>query len=137
MTKKMGYKRRARVVFLGGLHPAPANLAAHYAQKLGSEWLEARAAVLPGVQGEVPAMDDAMWAWADLLVTLDAVALASRPALRAGMQHRHYPFEPIPAVSDKTGWQDLAARVRSRVEGMIGGMRLMQKAADEFNVEEE
>jgi hypothetical protein len=40
-------------------------------------------------------------------------------------------------VSDKTGWQDLAARVRSRVEGMIGGMRLMQKAADEFNVEEE
>lgn len=133
----MGYKRRARVIFLGGLHPAPANLSAHYAQKLGGEWLEARAAVLPGVQGEVSVLDDAMWAWADLLVTLDAVALASRPVLRAGMQHRHYPFEPIPAVSDKAGWQALAERIRSRVEGMIGGMCLMQKAADELNVEEE
>jgi hypothetical protein len=133
----MGYKRRARVIFLGGLHPAPANLAAHYAQKLGSEWLEARAAVLAGVEGEVPSLDEAMLAWADLLVTLDHAALAAKPVLRAGVQHRHYPFEPIPAVSDKAGWQALAARVRSRVEGMIGGMRLMQKAADEFNVEDE
>ena len=137
MAKNMGYKRRARVVFLSGLHPAPANLAAHYVHKLGSEWLEARAAVLPGVEGDVPALDEAMLAWVDLLVTLDAAALAVKPALRAGMQHRHYPFEPIPSVSDKVAWQALAAKVRSRVEGMIGGMRLMQKAADEFNVKEE
>ncbi len=133
----MGYKRRARVVFLSGLHPAPANLAAHYAQKSGSEWLEARAAVLPEVVGDVPVLDDAMLAWADLLVTLDAAAYAAKPALRAGMQHRHYPFEPIPPASDKAAWQALAAQVRARVEGMIGGMRLMQKAADEFNVEGE
>ena len=125
----MGYKRQARIVFLGGLHPAPANLAAHYAQKLGSEWIEARAAVLPGVSGEVAVLDDALLAWADLLVTLDSTALAARPPLRAGMQHRHYPFEPIPPVADKTGWSELAARVRERVEGMIGGMRLLEKAA--------
>lgn len=129
----MGYKRRARVVFLSGLHPAPANLAAHYAQKLGSEWLEARAAVLPEVAGDVPVLDDTMLAWADLLVTLDAAACAAKPALRAGMQHRHYPFEPIPPASDKAAWQALAAQVRVRIEGMIGGMRLMQKAANELN----
>ncbi|MDR3391564.1 MAG: hypothetical protein P4L77_07480 [Sulfuriferula sp.] len=125
----MGYKRQARIVFLGGLHPAPANLAAHYAQKLGSEWMEARAAVLSGVPGEVAIIDDGMLAWADLLVTLDAVALAQRPPLRAGMQHRHYPFEPIPLIDDKAAWGAFAARVRERVEGMIGGMRLLEKAA--------
>ncbi|WP_124949878.1 hypothetical protein [Sulfuriferula thiophila] len=125
----MGYKRQARIVFLGGLHPAPANLAAHYAQKLGSEWMEARAAVLTGVSGEVAVLDDALLAWADLLVTLDGAALAARPPLCAGMQHRHYPFEPIPPVTDKAGWSELAARVRERVEGMIGGMRLLEKAA--------
>jgi hypothetical protein len=132
----MGYKRRAQVVFLGGLHPAPANLAAHYAHKLGEQWLLARAAVLPDVAGDVPVLNDDMLAWADLLVTLDAAALAAKPALRAGVQHRHYPFEPIPAVTDKAAWQALVARVRARVEGMIGGMRLMEKAADEFNVED-
>ena len=125
----MGYKRQARIVFLGGLHPAPANLAAHYAQKLGSEWLQARAAVLLGVNGEVAVLDAELLAWADLLVTLDAVALAGRPPLRVGLQHRHYPFEPIPVVADKVGWSELAARVRERVEGMIGGMRLLEKAA--------
>ena len=125
----MGYKRQARIVFLGGLHPAPANLAAHYVQKLGREWMEARAAVLTGVSGEVAVLNDELLAWADLLVTLDSAALAERPPLRAGMQHRHYPFEPIPAVADKAGWSELAARVRERVEGMIGGMRLLEQAA--------
>ena len=125
----MGYKRQARIVFLGGLHPAPANLAAHYAQKLGAEWMEARAAVLPGVSGEVEVINDSLLAWADLLVTLDAAALAARPQLRSGLQHRHYPFEPIPPATDKAAWAELAVRVRARVEGMIGGMRLLEKAA--------
>ncbi len=125
----MGYKRLAHIVFLSGLHPAPANLAAHYAHKLGGEWMAARAAVLPGVVGEVPVLDEELLSWADLLVTMDAVALANYPPLRPGLQHRHYPFEPIPAVADKTAWSALAARVRERVEGMVGGMRLLEKAA--------
>ncbi|MDP2025047.1 hypothetical protein [Sulfuriferula sp.] len=125
----MAYKRKARIVFFCASHPAPANLAAHYANTLGSDWMEARAAVLPGVAGEVPVLDGTALAWADLLVTLDAAALAARPPLRAGLQHRHYPFEPIPDVADKTAWRELAARIQQRVEGMIGGMRLLQKAA--------
>lgn len=125
----MGYKRRARIVFLGGAHPAPAKLAAHYAHKLGSDWIEARAAVLPGVVGEVAELDSDLLAWADLLVTLDAAALAARPPLRRGLQHRHYPFEPIPPATDKAAWSALAVRVRERISGMIGGMQLLEKAA--------
>lgn len=122
----MAYKRKARIVFLAG-HPAPASLAAHYANRLGAEWMEARAAVPPGVAGEVPVLGADMLAWADLLVTLDAAANAARPALRAGLQHRHFPFEPIPETADKPTWSAFAVRIRQRVEGMISGMRMMQR----------
>lgn len=125
----MAYKRKARILFLGGLHPVPPNLAAHYANRLGAEWMEARAAVLPGVAGDVPVLSDDAVAWADLLVTLDAAANASRPPLRPGLQHRHYPFEPLPDVTDKPAWSALAVRIRERVEGMVGGMQLLQRAS--------
>ena len=125
----MGYKRRARVVFLGGVHPAPANLATHYAHKFGAVWMEAQAAVLPGVAGEVAVLDNTMLDWADLVVTLDSMAQVNLPRLPSGVQHRHYPFEPIPPAADKAAWGELAARVRQRVEGMIAGMRLLEKAA--------
>lgn len=125
----MAYKRKARILFLGGLHPVPPNLAAHYANRLGADWMEARAAVLSGVAGDVPVLDDEAVQWADLLVTLDASANAACPQLRSGLQHRHYPFEPIPDVADKLAWTALAARIRERVEGMIGGMQMMQRAS--------
>lgn len=125
----MAYKRLAQIVFLSGLHPAPANLAAHYANRLGAQWMRARAAVLPGLRGDVPVLSEELIAWADLLVTLDTVALAARPPLRAGLQHRHYGFEPIPSAADKSAWRELAADVRKRVEGMIGGMQMLERAA--------
>lgn len=125
----MPYKRKARILFLGGLHPAPASLAAHYANQLGAEWMEARAAVLPGVAGDIPVIHQDMLAWADLLVTLDAAANAARPPLHAGLHHRHYPFEPLPDRADKSAWGILANGIRERVEGMAGGMRLMQRAS--------
>ncbi|MHB1678640.1 MAG: hypothetical protein ACYCSS_14135 [Sulfuriferula sp.] len=125
----MGYKRLARIVFLSGLHAAPANLAAHYGNRFGARWVVAQAAVLPGVCGDVPAFSSAQLEWADLLVTLDAVALAAKPLLPAGIQHRHYAFEPIPAASDKIAWREFALRLRERVEGMIGGMRMLEHDA--------
>lgn len=125
----MAYKRKARILFLGGLHPVPPNLAAHYANRHGTDWMEARAAVLPGVTGDVPVLDDDALQWADLLVTLDAAALAACPPLRPGLQHRHYPFEPLPGVADKSAWTVLASRIRERVEGMVGGMQMMQRAS--------
>ncbi|MHB1332627.1 MAG: hypothetical protein ACYCY1_08530 [Sulfuriferula sp.] len=125
----MAYKRKARILFLGGLHPVPPNLAAHYTNRQGADWMEARAAVLPGVTGDVPVLGDDALEWADLLVTLDAAALAACPPLRHGLQHRHYPFEPLPGVADKSAWTVLAGRIRERVEGMIGGMQMMQRAS--------
>ncbi|MES2407031.1 MAG: hypothetical protein V4528_06890 [Pseudomonadota bacterium] len=125
----MAYKRKARILFLGGLHPVPPNLAAHYANGQGTDWMEARAAVLPGVTGDVPVLDDDVLQWADLLVTLDAAALAACPPLRPGLQHRHSPFEPLPGVADKSAWTVLASRIRERVEGMVGGMQMMQRAS--------
>ncbi|HET9113539.1 MAG TPA: hypothetical protein VFN66_06685 [Burkholderiales bacterium] len=126
----MGYKRTARILFLSGLHPASASLAAHYGNRLGAEWLTARAAVLPGINGEVGELDRDALEWADLLVTLDAPALAARPALRPGLQHRHYPFEPVPTPADKAAWNDFARQVRERIEGMIGGFRLLENASN-------
>ncbi len=125
----MGYKRSARILFLSGLHPATANLAAHYGNRLGAQWMVARAAVLPETGGEVPVLDVATLEWADLLVTLDAPALKARPALRPGLQHRHYPFEPVPALTDKADWNDFARKIRLRIEGMIGGLRLLENAS--------
>ena len=91
--------------------------------------MEARAAVLPGVAGDVAVLEEAAVEWADLLVTLDAAALAACPPLRPGLQHRHYPFEPLPGVADKSAWAVLAGRIRERVEGMVGGMQMMQRAS--------
>ena len=127
--ESMGYKRRAQILFLSGEHPAPANLAAHYANQLGGQWMVARAAVLPSISGEVAALDEAALAWADLLVTLDDVALAAKPWLRPGLQHRHYGFAPIPPSADKIAWQAFNRCVRERVEGMIAGMRMLEKSA--------
>ena len=129
LGRNMGYKRRAQILFLSGAHPALASLAAHYANQLGASWMAARAAVLPGVCGDVPELNAELLGWADLLVTLDAVALAARPSLRAGMQHRHYGFGPVPPGADKIAWREFNRCVRERVEGMIGGMRLLEKAA--------
>ena len=125
----MGYKRRAQILFLSGVHPAPANLAAYYANQLGGQWMVARTAVLPGISGEVVALDADALIWADLLVTLDDAALAATPSLRSGLQHRHYGFAPIPPSTDKIAWQAFNRCVRERVEGMIAGMRMLEKAA--------
>ena len=129
----MAYKRPARILFVSGVHAATANLAAHYGNRLGAEWMSARAAVLAEVGGDAPVLDAAQLEWADLLVTLDTAALAGKPALRTGLQHRHYPVEPVPQPSDKTGWSEFAGRIRQRIEGMIGGMRLLENASRSAN----
>jgi hypothetical protein len=81
--KHMAYKRKARIVFFCGSHPAPVSLATHYANTLGSDWMEARAAVLSGVAGEVPVLDDAALAWADLLAAAARRTATSPLSVRA------------------------------------------------------
>ncbi len=125
--KRPGYRRLARIVFLTGRADGLAGVAAEWARAQGAEWMEARARRLPGVEAALAVYDEEDRLWADLLVTLDAAALSGALGRRAGLQHRHYPFEPADGISGN----ELEQAVRRRVEGMLGGLRLMQRAAQD------
>lgn len=99
------YKRRARLIFVSST-PDLAARAARIAVALGASWIEARACPL----GTTPTD-------CDLLVTLDAAALATHQDPAPGCRHAHWPLSP----SSKDG--DIA----SHVEGLIGGMRLLAR----------
>ena len=120
----MGFRRPARVVFLSGRPDGLAAEALALSQEMAAGWMEVRAAVLPGCAGPVAVLDGDDLVWGDLLVTLDAAALAGMPQRRAGMQHRHYPFEP-----DEQDMAGVLARLRERIAGMTGGLRMLHKAA--------
>jgi len=98
------YKRKARVLFLDG-GSGLAGRAAAIAGEVGGPWLEGQCSSLPP--------DGALLEWADLVVTLDDEAERGCPAaLPRQVQRRHY------AVGDE-------AALRQRVEGMVGGVRMM------------
>lgn len=100
----MGYKRPARVIFLG---PSPLVAAAmSAATELGADWLEPNT-TRPPASG-----------WADLVITLDASSQAALPALPGTTRHKHWPAQ---SPED----------VRKRVAGMLGGMRLLARLPDE------
>lgn len=101
----MPYKRKARVLFLDG-GSGLAGCAAAIALELGGPWLEGKGSPLPP--------DDALLAWADLVVTLDEASERECPALPGHGQRRHYP------AGDEVA-------LRERVSGMVGGMRMMGK----------
>lgn len=99
------YKRRARLIFVSST-PDLAARAVRIAAALGGSWIEARACPM----GTAPTD-------CDLLVTLDATALAAHQCAVPGYRHAHWPLSP----SSKDG--DIA----SHVEGLIGGMRLLAR----------
>ena len=122
--KGSGYLRPARVVFLTGHTDGLAAEAADWANRHGAGWMEARARRLAQAGGNLACCSKADLEWGDLLVTLDAAALADMPCRPTHMQHRHYPFEPGAASSGQ-----LLSALHGRIEGMLGGLRLMQRAA--------
>jgi hypothetical protein len=119
----MGYKRRAQVVFLSGHADGLAELAMQWTGQLASSWMEARGMALLS-EKEQQVLSDEDLAWADVLVTLDAAALAALPLLPSRVQHRHYPFE-----RNEEDEASLHQRLRARILGMAGGMRLLENAA--------
>jgi len=141
----MGYKRKARILFLGMHHACRAPMAEGLANALGDGWIEARAAGLdpqPLDPLAVAAMAEAgiiladhrspltadLLRWADLVVTLDAAARDRCPPLPSGVQHRHYPFA-IPA-DGLPSYRALREQIRVRVAGMIGGMKMLQRDSE-------
>lgn len=146
----MGFKRRSRVVFLGGTSSLLPAIAVAHAVRLGAEWLETRAAVmgasalpvagaleervrdLCGALDAAKHLDTALLEWADLIVTMDEAARRACPALPEGTQHRHYPFREPEQCQNEPEIREICSAVEARILGMIGGMKLLAKAsADE------
>ena len=132
-----GFKRRARVLFLAGRYSVLAAQALQAGRELGMEWLDYRAASM--VDQPVPDGLPQPESWAetllqqvDLLVAVDADV--PQLTLPAGVQRRNYSFavEGLEASrsADRTVALQLSnEKARQRIMGMVGGMRLMQKAA--------
>ncbi len=119
----MGYKRRAQIVFLSGHRDGLAELAMQWTTQLASSWMEARG-LAPSSEKGCQVLSEEDLEWADVLVTLDAAALADLPLLPSRVQHKHYPFE-----RSEENETSLHQRLRARILGMAGGMRLLENAA--------
>lgn len=135
----MPYKRKARVLFFGSGEPCRALLAASMANEMGAEWIEARAVALPetnNIDCSAAGLDAAdragqvlnqeISAWADLIITLDDAADAACPPLPSHVQKRCYPVAPADSPAD---WLRVREAIQQRVEGMIGGMRMINRSA--------
>lgn len=125
-------------------------MAEGFANSLGNQWLEGRAAVLAvesrnsyvtqvmaeaglDINGRhAQLLDEALLHWADLIVTMDEAAKANCPRMPPGVQLRHYPFaDPDAEQVTLPVCRQIRDQVRARVEGMIGGMKLLQNASIE------
>lgn len=72
------------------------------------------------------APDAKLLQWADLIVTLDAEAEKCCPPLPTHLQKKYYPFEPVEGPNI-TAYRKLRDAIRTHIEGMIGGMAMMEK----------
>ncbi len=144
------YKRSAHVLFIGTGDSCPSQMAAGWANHLGGGRIVAHATVIGphatnscaiAVMGEAGidisrqpsrCLAPGMLAWADLVVTVCRGADEQCPALPAGVQKRHWPLaNPSQGSENETGvmqaWRVLRDDIRSRVEGMIGGMKMLER----------
>ncbi|MBI5753239.1 MAG: hypothetical protein HZA59_14025 [Hydrogenophilales bacterium] len=135
----MPYKRKAHVLFAGSGEVCRALLAASFANTAGAAWMEARAValheaplapepgcVLAGIDlpdQTLHRLDQANIAWADLIVALDEASDIACPRLPSSVQKRCYPFPQPENLEDLRRVRDA---IQQRVEGMIGGMRMIK-----------
>ena len=145
------YKRKIRVLFLCTGNSCRSQMAEGWANHLGSEWLEATSAGIEA-HGKNPraiaVMREAgvdisrqestrgtseMLAGADLVVTVCGHADEHCPVLPPGVRKKHWPLED-PAKATGTEDEIMAKfratrdEVRSRVEGLIGGLKMMARS---------
>lgn len=139
----MGFKRPARVLFLDRDNGGASLMAEALARSLGGGWLEARSAGLHPGAAETTALaalaragidvaglrakplEAKDLAWADLVVTLDRDARQHCPALPPRVQKRHF------GCDEAADPEALRENLRRRIEGMIGGLRMLQRDAAE------
>ncbi len=145
------YKRKARILFLCTGNSCRSQMAEGWANHLGGEWLEATSAGIEahgknpraiavmreaGVDisyQESTCVTPEMLASADLVVTVCGHADEHCPVLPPGVQKKHWPLED-PARASGTEEQIMTKfratrdEIRHRVEGMIGGLKMMARS---------
>ncbi len=149
----MGYKRKARVLFLSSGNGSRSLMASCFANQLGVSWMEGRPAVFKkqgydlvasfvmqeiGVSctgDDLDELSEARLQWADLVVLMDKMAEVQCPPLPQGVQKRSYFFDD-PAemagfeVSQNESYRKVRDQIKRRVEGMIGGLNMLQKTSE-------
>ena len=145
------YKHKAKILFLCTGNSCRSQMAEGWANHLGGAWLEAASAGIEA-HGKNPraiaVMREAgvdishqestrvtpeMLAWADLVVTVCGHADEHCPVLPPGVQKKHWPLED-PAKATGTEEEIMAKfratrdEVKSRVEGLIGGIKLLARS---------
>lgn len=103
------YKRRARIIFCSIRRVGLASKARQLAVELGAQWLEADAATT------IELLRPEQLQWADLVVTLGTDRAISLE-LPSHVRHSHWQM----ATAD----DDI---LRERIEGMIGGLRMLSR----------
>lgn len=112
----MAYKRSLRLLWLAVDHGQWAREACTQAAAMGGPRIQHRASATADT-------GDAL-RWADLILTLDSAARARLPPLPPRVQTRHLDLETCVDAADR------AAAVRQRVEGVLGGLRLLDRLGD-------
>lgn len=133
----MPYKRKAHVLFVGSGDVCRTLLATMFANSIGAAWMEARAVTLDAAAEPKCALapsdlpDQLVYrlnqeniAWADLIVALDEQADLACSLLPVMVQKHCYPFPQPENIEDLRRVRDA---IKQRVEGMIGGMRMMNR----------
>ena len=142
------YKHKVKVLFLCTGNSCRSQMAEGWANHLGNDWLEAKSAGIEAhgknpraiavmreagvdISGqESTRVTPEMLAWADLVVTVCGHADEHCPVLPPGVQKKHWPLED-PAKATGTEEEIMKVfratrdEVKSRVEGVIGGMKLL------------
>ena len=144
------YKRNARVLFLGMGHLSRSSMAQGWAAHLGTGRLEARAAdfepqarnpaalaVMRETRVDMPSglpvhPTPALLAWADLVISVCPDADERCPTLPAGTQKRLWRLSSpddrgTDEESDLHAWRIVRDEIRSLIEGMIGGMNMLER----------
>ncbi len=145
------YKRKARVLFLCTGNSCRSQMAEGYARALGADWLEARSAGIEA-HGKNPRaiavmaeegidisaqestrLSEEMLAWPDLVVTVCGHADEHCPALPPQVRRKHWPLpDPAQAEGEEEAvmavFREVRDEVKRRVQGMLGGMRMLAKS---------
>ena len=145
------YQRKAKILFLCTGNSCRSQMAEGWANRLGSEWLEATSAGIEahgtnpraiavmreaGVdisRQESTRVTPEMLAQADLVVTVCGHADEHCPVLPPGVQKKHWPLEdPAKAAGTEveimTKFRATRDDIKSRVEGLIGELKMLARS---------